>query len=157
MTNKLTYNDTTSDPAAKIGFVNYLNKSLGVIDLIWAEPTAGYGTVDVYVGEGASGSKVGTIPYTIDSTQVLYVVVDGITIKNETDTQLEYNFNTFGIGNVSAAGTINDSATAGFLQLEFHSGSEYGIDIVSSFLPLMVSLAVLGMIVKMFDKLGKQR
>ena len=156
MTNKVTYNDTTTSPACKIGFVNAANSSEGVMDFNWGKPDAnGKGNLEVYIGEGTSGNLIDTVPFTIDQPLTIYIVADGITIKNSTDIQLEYNFKAFAICNVSASGSVADCATAGFLQIEFSSGAQYGLDIVYSMIPLMVTITVIGMIVKMMDRMGK--
>ena len=154
--NKLTYNDTTTNPGANLKFTNYENSSKGIIELYYFKPDAeGKGSVNVYASETTVGNLIDIIPYTIDSPQTLSTVVDGITIKNATDTQLEYNFKAFGISNVSARGAVANCCTAGFMQLEFSSGSKYGLDIVYEMIPLMITLTVIGMVIKMVDKMGK--
>ena len=156
MTNKVTYNDTTTSPACKIGFVNAANISEGVVDFNWGKPDAnGKGNLEVYIGEGTIGNLIDTVPFTIDQPLTIYLVADGITIKNSTDTQLEYNFKAFAICNVTACGSVADCAIAGFLQLEFSAGAEYGLDIVYAMIPLMITITVIGMVVRMMDKMGK--
>ena len=156
LTNRLTYNETTDDCSAKIRFQNGADTSAGVIDLQYFEPTLGVGTVDVYASETDTGVKIGSMDYTTDETITLVVSADGLTLTNDTGLQIEYNFLGFDILNVSAQGGSIYEVTAGFLQLEFGAGSTESIAILTDILPLMVTLAVLGMVFKMFDNLGKK-
>ena len=154
VTNKLTYNETTDACNAKVRFQNGLNISEGVVDLQWFEPTAGIGTLDVYVSETDTGVKVGSLDYETDEEWTVNFASDGITLLNESGSQLEYNFNAFDINNVSVTGIV-DAVTAGFVQLDFSDTSEYGLDIISAMLPLLVTLTMFSVIIKSVNKLGK--
>ncbi len=148
--NGLTYNETTATPSAKIGFVNYENVSLGLIDLQFYED----GDLEVYVSETDSGVKVGTLAYVADEEWSLAVADDGIKLSNSSGIQLDYNFLAFGIDKVTCNAGINDTATAGFIQLEFSDTSEFGLDIISAMLPLLVTLTMISIIIKSVNKLG---
>ena len=156
LTNRLTYNETTDSCSAKIRFQNGEDVSAGVIDLQYFEPTLGVGTVDIYASETDTGAKIGSMDYTTDEAITLAVSADGLTVTNDTGLQIEYNFLGFDIVNVSAQGGSVFEVTAGFFQLEFSDSSTDSIAILTEILPLMVTLAVLGMVFKMFDNLGKK-
>lgn len=155
LTNKLVYNETTESPSGKVLFQNMLNISEGILEIQWFETTDDKGLMDVYASETSSGNLIDTITYSIDELWTLKMSVDGFTYANASGVQIEFNFNGFGISNVSACGGIADSAESGFVQLEFSSGTEYGIDIVYAMMPLLLTLAVIGMVVKMVDRMGK--
>lgn len=151
ITNKLTYNETTSNPVAILLLCNASDKD-DLMDLMFQDT----GVVDVYQSYTGSGVKIGSFPWTTLIPATYTFSVDGLVVKNKTDTQFEFNFNAWPLRNVSAKGSAEDMVTAGTMQLDFSSGTgDFGLDIVFSVVPLMVTIAVLGMIIKMFDKMGK--
>jgi len=156
ITNKLTYNETGAAQSAKLQFCNASNKD-DLFDLMFhnCSTTTKKGTVDVYQSYTGTGVKIGSFPYTYEEPATYYFSTDGVIVKNKTDTQFEFNFNAWTLLNVSAQGSTEFVATAGIMQLDLSSGAAYGLDIVYAMIPLMIMITVIGMIVKMVDKMGR--
>jgi len=156
ITNKLTYNETGAAQSAKILFCNASDSS-DLLDLMFnnCSTTTGKGIVDVYQSYTGTGVKVGSFPYTYEKSATYLFSEDGLVVKNDTDTQFEFNFNAWTIDNVSVQGGSDFVATAGIMQLNFSSGAEYGLDIVFNMMPILVALSVIGMVVKMVNRMSK--
>ena len=148
----LVWNETTDNPFLHVGFRNASNEVDGEMWEIWLaeEPTA---TLRAQYGIVATMNIVGSSNFTMGTEITVSVDTDGFSVHNGTDTVIEYFAPMFDINGLWAWGKVN-AATSGICNVEFSDGGDFGIDILISFMPLLVTIAVLGMVMKSFDRLG---
>jgi len=132
--------NSTGNPSAQIHFVNITNEVDGELFGISLYKA---GVIQVNSGVRTGVVVVATDVYTMEETITIRVQEDGFTVNNGTDTICEYFTTMFSIDGVYVRGVTAYTATAGYVNVEFSDGTEYGLDIINEILPAMVAITVL--------------
>lgn len=144
----ITWNGTTSNAQFTATFRNISNEVDGEL---FGVKFLDSGVMQLLAGTTASVNVVGSSTYTIGTDVKVSVAVDGIKCYNGSETFGEYYMTTFNVdGHHGSGGT--DFMTAGKVNYTYNDGGDYGLDIISSMVPVLVTIAVLGAVMKAFTK-----
>ncbi|MCK5605224.1 hypothetical protein KAR91_25255 [Candidatus Pacearchaeota archaeon] len=100
-----------------------------------------------------NGSIVGSCDFTMETEIEVKVATDGFTVNNGSAIQIEFFADfTMPIDGTWVHGQQEFTLTSGTVNMEFNDGGDYGVDIITSMIPLIVTIAVLGAVLKMFKK-----
>lgn len=102
---------------------------------------------------GTTGTPViiGATTFTLASEIVIKVSVDGFTVNNGTAIQITYYTPGFSVNGMYVNG-VEFSVTAGVANMEFNDGGDFGLDIITDMIPIIVTVAILGAVLKQFGK-----
>lgn len=154
-TSGIVWNDTTTVSWINMQFRNASDETAG--EIIGIKMMESSSVLQVLSGTTGTPVIIGSTKFTITSIITIEVSVDGFTVDNGTAVQLEYFTPSFDINGVWVNG-VAFSVEGGIANLAFDdTGGDYGIDILVDFMPLLVTIAVLGMVMKSFDRLGGKR
>lgn len=145
----LVFNETTSNPTATLGFRNASDEGATGE----AFEVRFYETFALWLNVGTVDSMVDGViqtEFTVGTEIELRVAVDGVTVYNGTDTTTHY-FVTYDVNGLWTEGKV-DAFTGGAMHTEFSDGGEFGLDIITEMLPVIVTIAILGVIMKQFGK-----
>ncbi|RLI44548.1 hypothetical protein DRO69_07165 [Candidatus Bathyarchaeota archaeon] len=158
--NNLVYNTTTAG-TAKIELTNATSGNQTIIDLCYASD----GTLDVWIGDETSRDKVTSGSWTAD--EKIYYTLDSngyLDIGNETDRDSilsDYVLGAFSLEYVGASSQEGANvATSGYISVEITDAPisvefETVTDIIYAVIPLIFTVAVLGVVIKMFKSVSK--
>lgn len=145
ITPSVTWNATTSNARFQL---NFRNASATYQDYLIEFSDAGV-LVCVY-----NGTQVGATTFTMDTEITIKVQSDGYTVNNGSGVQVTfYGDFSFPIDGVFARGNVVDTTTAGTVIVEFNDGGDFGLDIITDMIPIIVTIAILGAVLKMFRKI----
>ena len=153
ITPNIVWNETTANPQVTIHFRNVSNEINGELFGVKLYET---GSLQLLYGNTTSVVVVGSSTYTLGTEIKVSVMLDGFKVHNGTAIVIEYYDAPHDINGFHASGVVF-ATESGSILFEFSDGGEYGIDILVSFMPLLVTLAVLGMVMKSFDRLGSRK
>lgn len=149
----LTFNGTTSNAKAIIGFCNASSGTIYHVDIVYVKDN----TFEVVINTPAY-IKIAEGTWEVNQTTYVDIDSDGNILiwasQDDGDVTYvdDYNVGTIEFAYISGSGA-NDSCTQGYISAEEGYGGQYG-SIVTDWIPTILSMAMLGIALGMVKKFG---